>query len=303
MSGWFSVTAHISAVCACTVSFALTLAPRSSSRVAASALPVRAAVISAVSPPGVAVFGSAPASSSARIIAALPLVAARPIGVTPYRFAAFTSAPALISASAVVRSSRRTAQCNAVVPSGCGASMALRSRGNARSTSLSPLMTASATGASALAANPAHRPSTKPAAGDQTDAGHCGASALPPCRHGRSRASGPRDGRRHLRPCDIQGPNRNSSLTGPAHVRDPTDSMPVTLWWPPCPHPGQPPRSAPGSQFPVHHRRDGNFADPTSICPCGRRCKRRGVLLESYLRFSDQLAASRDLFRAGREPS
>ena len=162
MSVWFSITAHISAVCACTVSLALTFAPRSSSSVAASTLPVRAAVISAVSPPGVAVFGSAPASSSARIIAALPLVAARPIGVIPYRFVTFTSAPALISAAAVGRSSRRTAQCNAVVPSGCGASMALRSRGKARSTSLSPLMTASATGASALAANPAHRPSKSP---------------------------------------------------------------------------------------------------------------------------------------------
>ena len=57
MSGWFSVTAHINAVCARTVSFAFTLAPRSSSSVTASTLPVRAAVISAVSPPGVAVFG------------------------------------------------------------------------------------------------------------------------------------------------------------------------------------------------------------------------------------------------------
>ena len=57
MSGWFSVTAHISAVCARTVSLALTLAPRSSNSVTASILPVRAAVMSAVSPPGVAVFG------------------------------------------------------------------------------------------------------------------------------------------------------------------------------------------------------------------------------------------------------
>ena len=69
----------------------------------------RAAVMSAVSPPGVAVFGSAPASSSVRMIAALPLRAARPIGVTPYRVAAFTSAPRSINASTAFRSFWRTA--------------------------------------------------------------------------------------------------------------------------------------------------------------------------------------------------
>ena len=65
------------------VSLALTFAPRSRSSLTASILPVRAAVIRAVSPPGLALFGSTPASSSLRIMAALPLVAARSIGVTP----------------------------------------------------------------------------------------------------------------------------------------------------------------------------------------------------------------------------
>ncbi len=153
----------MSAVCACTVSFALTFAPRSRSTVTASTLPVRAAVIRAVSPPGLAAFGSAPASRSVRIMAAFPFVAARLIGVTPYRFAAFTSAPALISACAVARSSCRTAQCKAVVPSGCGALMFARSAASERTTSLSPRMTASANRASSSAAKPAPTFNSNPA--------------------------------------------------------------------------------------------------------------------------------------------
>ena len=46
-------------------------------------LPVRAAVISAVSPPGSAAFGSAPASSNSSTIAPLPFVQASESGVTP----------------------------------------------------------------------------------------------------------------------------------------------------------------------------------------------------------------------------
>ncbi len=53
----------------------VTSAPRASSALTAAALPVRAAVISAVSPSGSAALASAPAASSRSIIAALPLVA------------------------------------------------------------------------------------------------------------------------------------------------------------------------------------------------------------------------------------
>jgi hypothetical protein len=47
-----------------------------------SGLPVRAAVIRTVSPPGSAVFGSAPAFSRRSTIAKLPLVQASESGVT-----------------------------------------------------------------------------------------------------------------------------------------------------------------------------------------------------------------------------
>ena len=52
-------------------------------RAARPGLPVRAAVISAVSPPASTALGSAPASSRRRIMSALPLTAARYSGVTP----------------------------------------------------------------------------------------------------------------------------------------------------------------------------------------------------------------------------
>ena len=48
-----------------------------------ASLPVRAAVISGVSPPGSAAFGSAPAFSSSSTIAPLPFVQASESGVTP----------------------------------------------------------------------------------------------------------------------------------------------------------------------------------------------------------------------------
>ncbi len=51
-------------------------------------LPVRAAVIRAVSPLGSAAFGLAFAARRALVTDTLPLVAARKSGVIPYRFAA-----------------------------------------------------------------------------------------------------------------------------------------------------------------------------------------------------------------------
>src|SRR5262245_24389270 len=88
----------------------------------ASGLPLRAAIISGVSPYFVSgAFASAPALMSFSIIAALPLVAASCSGVAPARVADETFAPARISRSAVSRSSQRTAQWRAVVPSTCAA--------------------------------------------------------------------------------------------------------------------------------------------------------------------------------------
>ena len=78
-----SCAAHISAVCCFHFSTAFTVAPRASSSRTAAALPVRAAVMSGVSPSAKATFGSAPAFNSSSIIAALPFTAAEYIGVTP----------------------------------------------------------------------------------------------------------------------------------------------------------------------------------------------------------------------------
>ena len=82
-SALFSAAAHIRAVCPFHPSLAFTVAPWASSALMAGTLPVRAAVISAVSPSGKAVFGSAPAASSFSMTAALPLTQARYNGVTP----------------------------------------------------------------------------------------------------------------------------------------------------------------------------------------------------------------------------
>ena len=114
----FSAAAHIRAVCPFQPSFAFTLAPWASSALTAGTLPVRAAVISAVSPSGNAVFASAPAASSFSITAASPLTHARYNGVTPYRVAALASAPARSRASTRSVSLLRTARCSGVVPSG-----------------------------------------------------------------------------------------------------------------------------------------------------------------------------------------
>ena len=96
-----------------------TEAPCESSARTGPSRPVRAAVISAVSPPGSTVSGSAPAPSRSSTIAPLPLVHASDMAVTPYRLAACGSAPASISSRAVSRSSRNAAQCSAVMPSTC----------------------------------------------------------------------------------------------------------------------------------------------------------------------------------------
>src|SRR6185436_7701973 len=60
-----------------------------------SAFPLRAAVISGVSPLGIAAFGSAPALMSRSIIAPFPVwvASARYRGVTPYRLTAATRRP------------------------------------------------------------------------------------------------------------------------------------------------------------------------------------------------------------------
>ncbi len=76
----------MSAVCPRRGSFACRSAPRVSSTRTASTLPVRAAVISMVSPPGNEAFASAPASRNFVMMAALPFWQAIDSGVTPYRF-------------------------------------------------------------------------------------------------------------------------------------------------------------------------------------------------------------------------
>ncbi len=116
-SALFSAAAHIRAVCPFQPSFALTVAPCASSALIAGTLPVRAAVISAVSPSGSAVLGSAPAASSFSMTAALPLTHARYSGVTPYRVVALTLAPARSRTSTLSASLRSTATCSGVVPS------------------------------------------------------------------------------------------------------------------------------------------------------------------------------------------
>jgi hypothetical protein len=109
-------------------------------------LPVRAAIISAVSPNCVSgALGSAPAFISLSSIAALPFIAASCSGRTPSRLAADTFAPARISVSAMSTSSSRTAQCNAVVPSTCGVLTLAFCRSRARTRAASRFIAASAT--------------------------------------------------------------------------------------------------------------------------------------------------------------
>src|SRR5207249_4089106 len=74
--------------------------------------------------------------------AALPFVHATVNGVTPYRFASVALAPARSSSSTASRSSLRTAQCSAVVPSAAGAFTSTFSRSIARSAVRSPSLTA-----------------------------------------------------------------------------------------------------------------------------------------------------------------
>jgi hypothetical protein len=71
-------------------------------------LPVRAAIISAVSPLRIFSFTSAPASSKSSISSALPLTAASASGVTPARLLAVASAPASISRPGAVAELNRS---------------------------------------------------------------------------------------------------------------------------------------------------------------------------------------------------
>src|SRR5438034_2135804 len=129
-------------------SLASTLAPWATSSLTGSALPVRAAVISAVSPSGDIVLGSAPACSSFSIIAALPFVQAASSGVTPYRFATLTSAPARTKRSTASTLSRSAAMYSAVVPSAPAAFTSGCWRSRARTAAVSPRLTASTSGRS-----------------------------------------------------------------------------------------------------------------------------------------------------------
>jgi hypothetical protein len=74
------------------------------------ALPLRAAVMSGVSPDERAMFGLAPAARRRSIIGALPLRADSQSGVAPSSFTALTRAPDRIKRSAVSRLLRWTAQ-------------------------------------------------------------------------------------------------------------------------------------------------------------------------------------------------
>jgi hypothetical protein len=78
-----SAAAHIRAVCPRRSSFASTRAPCDKSAWTAAGAPVRAAVMSGVSPPGKGAFGSAPAFKSSSTIGPLPFVHANESGVTP----------------------------------------------------------------------------------------------------------------------------------------------------------------------------------------------------------------------------
>ena len=152
MSAWLCAAAHISAVCPPKFSLALTSAPASSSRFAASTLPVRATAISADSPSGFLVLGSAPALSSASMIGAEPMIAASVSAVVPNWFFSFTFAPALISARTSSRSSFAAAYMIAVVPSGPGvfglAPLASRRSAAARSPRSAASSSAGSAGAS-----------------------------------------------------------------------------------------------------------------------------------------------------------
>jgi hypothetical protein len=105
-----AAAAHISAVCPFQRSLTLGSAPRTSSAFTTAALPVRAAVMSAVSPSGIEVFGSAPAASSFSTMGALPFTHASHSGVAPYRLGVCTLAPAAMSMSAAARLSKWAAQ-------------------------------------------------------------------------------------------------------------------------------------------------------------------------------------------------
>ena len=100
----------------------------------ASARPVRAAVISAVSPSGVAQFGSAPASRRIPMNAALPFSLATASGVASKRLAASASAPAAeqgLGARHVVVEGRPVERRRAVAVGGVGIEPLRQQRANA----------------------------------------------------------------------------------------------------------------------------------------------------------------------------
>src|SRR5205814_9745090 len=80
---WLRAAAHISAVWPRVESWPLASAPWSIRRRTASGLPARAAVITAVSPPGNAVLGSAPAFRSSSTMAGSAVTAAIDNGCAP----------------------------------------------------------------------------------------------------------------------------------------------------------------------------------------------------------------------------
>ena len=135
MAGWGAASPHIRAVLRVSVVAAFTSAPWSRSASTIAALPVRAAVINAVSPLVRAAPPSAPPSSSRSTIARLAFSAARSSGVTPWSSAAFGSAPASSSRSTIPRSSQCAAQTRAVAPSG---RLAFTSAPSASSASIAP---------------------------------------------------------------------------------------------------------------------------------------------------------------------
>src|SRR5262249_18161181 len=115
----------------------LTLAPWRTRSSATGTAPVRAASIRGVSPSSLALFGSAPASRSIPTSFKLATLAASARGLEPYAFVTSAFAPRPSSVLTNSSSTRYTAQCSGVVPSGCvpftGAFFAIRSSAAFRS--------------------------------------------------------------------------------------------------------------------------------------------------------------------------
>ena len=113
-----SAAAHISAVCPCHDSLALTLAPRSTSAVSAATLPVRAHVISAVSPAGEAALRQSARLQQRLDHRALPVTHAACSGDNAIAIRGRCVRAGANQQSDDLRVVVVTAQCSAVVPSG-----------------------------------------------------------------------------------------------------------------------------------------------------------------------------------------